>query len=94
MSIVSELRRRNVFRVGIAYVVVAWVLLQVFDVIGEILELPTWSGKLILAMLVIGFFIALIGAWCPRTDGRHAGPTQAGRVDHRLVAARSGVPAV
>ena len=63
MSIVSELRRRNVFRVGIAYVVAAWVLLQVFDVIGEILELPAWSGKLILAMLVIGFFIALIGAW-------------------------------
>ena len=63
MSFVSELKRRNVFRVGIAYAVAAWVLLQVFDVIGDILELPPWGGKLILAMLVIGFFIALIVAW-------------------------------
>jgi FimV-like protein len=63
MSFITELKRRNVFRVGFAYAVAAWVLLQVFDVIGEILELPAWGGKLILAMLVIGFFIALIVAW-------------------------------
>ena len=48
---------------GAAYAVAAWVLLQVFDVVGEILELPEWGGKLILAMLVVGFFIALILAW-------------------------------
>lgn len=63
MSFFRELKRRNVYRVGVAYGVAAWVLLQVFDVIGEILELPAWGGKLILAMLVIGFFIALILAW-------------------------------
>jgi hypothetical protein len=63
MSLIAELKRRNVFRVGIAYAVAAWVLLQVFDVLGEILELPAWGGKLILAMIVIGFFIALIVAW-------------------------------
>jgi len=63
MSLFTELKRRNVFRVGIAYAVAAWVLLQVFDVIGEILELPAWGGKLILAMLVVGFFLALILAW-------------------------------
>ena len=63
MSFFEELRRRNVFRVGVAYAVAAWVLLQVFDVIGDILELPAWGGKLILAMLIIGFFLALIFAW-------------------------------
>ena len=63
MKLFQELKRRNVFRVGIAYAVAAWVLLQVFDVIAEILDLPAWGGKLILAMLVIGFFIALIVAW-------------------------------
>jgi TolB-like protein/Tfp pilus assembly protein PilF len=63
MSFFRELKRRNVFRVGIAYGVAAWVLLQVFDVIGEILELPAWGGKMILAMLVIGFFVALVLAW-------------------------------
>jgi TolB-like protein/tetratricopeptide (TPR) repeat protein len=63
VKLFQELKRRNVFRVGIAYVVAAWVLLQVFDVIGEILDLPAWGGKLILAMLLVGFVIALIVAW-------------------------------
>ena len=47
MSFFEELKRRNVFRVGAAYAVTAWVLLQVLDVVGEILELPAWGGKLI-----------------------------------------------
>ena len=63
MSFFEELKRRNVVRVGIAYAVSAWVLLQMFDVVGEILELPAWGGKMILAALVIGFFLALILAW-------------------------------
>jgi len=63
MSFFEELRRRNVFRVGVAYAIAAWVLLQVFDVIGEILELPPWGGKLILVALAIGFILALVLAW-------------------------------
>ena len=57
MSIFRELKRRNVFRVGLAYAVAAWVLLQIFDVIGDILELPAWGGKLILAMLIVAVFV-------------------------------------
>ena len=49
MSFFEELKRRNVVRVGVAYAVFAWVPLQLFDVIGEILELPAWGGKMILA---------------------------------------------
>ena len=52
MSFFEELRRRNVFRVGAAYAVAAWVVLQLLDVVGEILELPAWGGKLILLALV------------------------------------------
>ena len=63
MSFFEELKRRNVFRVGAAYAVAAWVLLQIFDVIGDILELPAWGGKMILAVLVIGFFLAVFFAW-------------------------------
>jgi TolB-like protein/Tfp pilus assembly protein PilF len=63
VTLFQELKRRNVVRVGIAYAVAAWVLLQVFDVIGEILDLPAWGGKLILAMLAAGFVIALVVAW-------------------------------
>ncbi|MBT8048395.1 MAG: hypothetical protein KJO92_08265, partial [Gammaproteobacteria bacterium] len=60
MSLIEELKRRNVFRVGIAYAVAAWVLLQLTDVVGEILELPEWGGKLILLAVVVGFIPALI----------------------------------
>ena len=63
MSLFEELKRRNVFRVGIAYAVSAWVLLQVLDVVGQILELPSWGGKLILLLLLVGFFVTLFVAW-------------------------------
>jgi TolB-like protein/Tfp pilus assembly protein PilF len=63
MSFFEELKRRNVVRVGIAYAVAAWVLLQLTDVVGEILELPEWGGKLILLAVVVGFIPALILAW-------------------------------
>ena len=63
MPLISELRRRNVFRVGIAYLVVAWLLLQVVDVVAPMLELPDWAPKFVLLLLVIGFPIALLLAW-------------------------------
>ena len=63
MSLFGELKRRNVFRVGIAYAITAWVLLQIIDVVVPILELPEWAPKLIFVILAIGFFPALIFAW-------------------------------
>ena len=63
MSFFDELKRRNVFKVGIAYAVAAWIILQLADVIGEIMELPPWGGKLILLLLIVGFIPALIFAW-------------------------------
>ncbi len=63
MTIYTELKRRNVFRVGVAYAVASWVLLQIFDVISPIFELPEWAPKLILIILAIGLVPALIFAW-------------------------------
>lgn len=63
MSLFAELKRRNVFRVGAAYAVASWVLLQVLDVVGEILEIPPWGGKLLLAILLVGFIVVLFVAW-------------------------------
>ena len=63
MSLIQELRRRNVFRVGIAYLVATWILLQVVDVVAPMLNLPDWAGRLILLLLLVGFPIALIFAW-------------------------------
>jgi DNA-binding winged helix-turn-helix (wHTH) protein len=59
----AELKRRNVVRVGLAYVVVAWVLLQMGDIVFEFLEVPAWAGKLLIAFLALGLPVALILAW-------------------------------
>jgi len=59
----AELRRRKVFRVAIAYVLVAWVLLQIGDVVFDFLEVPVWAGKLLLVMLLLGLPVALVLAW-------------------------------
>ncbi len=63
MSFLKELKRRNVFKVGIAYAVTTWILLQLTDVVSEILALPDWAPKLILLILLTGFVPALILAW-------------------------------
>ncbi|MCH7854386.1 MAG: hypothetical protein IIB76_08635 [Proteobacteria bacterium] len=63
MSFFAELKRRNVFRVGIAYAVATWVLLQVMDIITPILDLPEWAPKLIFVLLAVGLVPALILAW-------------------------------
>ena len=63
MKLLKELKRRNVFKVGIAYAVTTWILLQLTDVVSEILALPEWAPKLILLLLVVGFVPALILAW-------------------------------
>jgi TolB-like protein len=63
MSLFEELKRRNVFRVGIAYLVLGWVLLQVVDVVMPILVLPDWVARLVLLLLGIGFPVVLVFAW-------------------------------
>ena len=59
----EELKRRNVVRVASAYAIVAWLLLQVADVVLNNTEAPDWVFKAILLVLVIGFPLALILAW-------------------------------
>ena len=63
MSLFEELKRRNVFRVALAYAVASWVLLQIVDVISPIFELPVWAPRLIFVILAIGLVPALIFAW-------------------------------
>jgi DNA-binding winged helix-turn-helix (wHTH) protein len=62
-GLLVELKRRKVFRVAVAYVVVAWLLLQIGDIVFDFLEVPNWAGKLLLALLLLGLPIALVLAW-------------------------------
>jgi TolB-like protein/tetratricopeptide (TPR) repeat protein len=59
----SELRRRNVYKVAVAYAVVAWLLMQIASQIFPFFEIPNWAVRLVVLLLIIGFPIALIIAW-------------------------------
>jgi len=60
---IEELKRRNVFRVGVAYVISAWVLLQFADLVLGNIEAPGWVIKVFMLALTIGFPLALFFAW-------------------------------
>ena len=63
MSLFNELKRRNVFRVGLAYLVSAWVIAQVADLVLDNIDAPPWVMQTLLLGLGLGFIIALIISW-------------------------------
>src|ERR1044071_1915461 len=63
MNFFAELKRRNVYKVAVAYAVVGWLLVQVATQVFPFLEIPTWVVRLVIALVVIGFPIALVIAW-------------------------------
>ena len=63
MGLVSELRRRNVVRMAALYMVAAWLVLQVAEVVMTLAALPRWSGQVVLLLLFLGFPIALAFSW-------------------------------
>ena len=63
MSLFAELKRRNVFRVAIAYIVLAWILLQVGDTMAPALHLPDWANSLLAFFIILGFPLAMFFAW-------------------------------
>ena len=63
MSIIQELKRRNVFRMGAVYIVAAWLLMQVAEVLISLANWPGWIGPTLLWLLAVGFPIALLLSW-------------------------------
>jgi len=59
----AELKRRHVYRVAIAYAVVAWLLVQVATQVFPFFEIPTWIVRLVVLLTVLGFPVALVVAW-------------------------------
>jgi adenylate cyclase len=59
----AELKRRNVYKVAIAYAVVAWLLIQIATQVFPFFDVPNWAVRLVVLLLIIGFPIALILAW-------------------------------
>jgi TolB-like protein len=63
LSFFGELKRRNVFRVGIAYAITAWLIAQIAGLAADSFGAPAWVMKMIITMLILGAPIALVMAW-------------------------------
>jgi serine/threonine-protein kinase len=83
----GELKRRNVYKVAIAYAVIAWLLMQIATQVFPFLEIPNWAIRLVIMLLALGFPIALIIAWAfeltpeglKRTEVADAEPAKSSR---------------
>ncbi len=63
MSFFEELKRRNVFRVGIAYVVAAWLLVQMLEIAADAFDAPAWVLKIVMTLLALGLVPTLVFSW-------------------------------
>src|SRR6201987_4150698 len=86
----AELKRRNVYKVAVAYAVVGWLIAQIATQIFPFLEIPNWVVRLGIVLIAIGFPIALVIAWAfeatpegiKRTEVADAMPDVAGQKKH------------
>ncbi len=63
MSLFNELKRRNVFRVAIAYSIISWLIMQAGDTLAPALHLPDWVNSVLVFFLLLGFPLAVFFAW-------------------------------
>ena len=91
-SFLAELKRRNVYKVAVAYAVVGWLIAQIATQIFPFLEIPNWIVRLVIVLIAIGFPIALMIAWAfeatsegiKRTEVADAMPMAAGQKNARM----------
>src|SRR6202521_690772 len=62
-SFFAELKRRNVYKVAVAYAVIAWLLIQAASILFPTFEAPTWVMKVFVLIVAAGFVVALVVAW-------------------------------
>src|SRR5215831_5099454 len=62
-SFFSELKRRNVYKVAVAYLVASWLLIQIATQVFPFFEIPNWAIRLVVLILILGFPAALIFSW-------------------------------
>ncbi|HEY4281970.1 MAG TPA: tetratricopeptide repeat protein [Chthoniobacterales bacterium] len=76
LSFFTELKRRNVYKVAVAYAVVGWLAVQVATQVFPFLEIPNWVVRLVIAVVTIGFPIALVIAWAFEATPEGIKPTE------------------
>src|SRR4051812_7604766 len=63
VSFFSELKRRNVYKVAVAYVVISWLVIQVATQVFPFFDVPSWAVRLVVILLVLGFPVVLVISW-------------------------------
>jgi TolB-like protein/Tfp pilus assembly protein PilF len=92
-SFFAELKRRNVYKVAVAYAIVGWLLVQIATQVFPFLEIPNWVVRLVIALVAVGFPIALVIAWAfettpegiKRTEVADAMPSATGQKKHAWI---------
>jgi TolB-like protein/cytochrome c-type biogenesis protein CcmH/NrfG len=62
-NFLSELKRRNVYKVAVAYAVASWLLIQIATQVFPFFEIPNWAVRLVVLVLIAGFPVALVFSW-------------------------------
>lgn len=91
-SLFQELKRRKVFRVAVAYAVVAWVLIQISGEVLPALQMPEWTVSFVTVLLLLGFPVALLLGWAfeltpdgvKADTGAQAAPAASNNTDRKL----------
>ena len=63
MSFLEELKRRKVFRVAASYAVVAFIIMQLVEIVFPIFDFPQWTSQFVIILVLIGFPISVILSW-------------------------------
>jgi TolB-like protein/Tfp pilus assembly protein PilF len=87
-SFFAELKRRNVYKVAVAYAVVAWLMTEIATQVFPFFDIPNWAVRLVVLLLIIGFPIALILAWAFELTPEGIKRTE--DVDLKSIARKSG----
>ena len=87
-NFLAELKRRNVYKVAVAYAVVAWLLVQIASTVFPIFDAPVWAMKALVAVIAAGFPVALVLAWAFEiTSGGIVRPDEAPEATRRRTGA-------
>lgn len=76
-NFLNELKRRQIYRGGVMYVVAGWVIVQVATTLFPIFDIPSWAIRLVVVAIMLGFPLALVGLWMFESHAGRNAPTQA-----------------
>jgi len=94
LSLFNELKRRKVFRVGIAYVIAAWLVAQVADLVADTYLAPVWVMQMIVTLLIVGLPISLILSWAFDLTSDGIKRTEYGEIEGSLTVSNKSILAL